>query len=103
VYLLGSMTHNNNNNNNNNARNIIISNFLFAFFFLLLMMFYFGFCLPGIYLGKVCFLSAFCLSFLLKRYSLFIPVCDTTLSSRLNTSISRLILNSLSEIQGYSE
>ena len=46
-------------------------------------MFYFGFCLPGIYLGKVCFISAFCVPFLLKRYSLFIPVCDRTLSSRL--------------------
>jgi hypothetical protein len=78
VNLLGNMTH-----YKNNARIIIISDFLFAFFFVLLMMFYFGFCLPGIYLGKVRFLSAFCVLFVLKRRSLFIPVCDTTLSSHI--------------------
>jgi hypothetical protein len=42
------------------------------------MIFCFGCGLPGIYLDKVYFLSAFCVLFLLKRYSLFIPVCDMT-------------------------
>jgi hypothetical protein len=47
------------------------------------MMFCFGFCLPGIYLGKVHFLSAFCVVFLLERYSLFFRLCDTTFSSQI--------------------
>ena len=47
------------------------------------MMFYFGYCLPGIYLAKVRFPSAFCVLFLLERYSLFIPLCDMTLSSQM--------------------
>ena len=46
-------------------------------------MFYFVSCLPGIYLGKVCFLSEFFVLLHVKRYSLFIPICDTTFSSQI--------------------
>jgi len=67
----------------NSTRRIIMSDFLFAFFFVLFITFYFGSCLPGIYLCKVCFLSAFCVLFLLKRHSFHIPICDRTLSSQI--------------------
>ena len=75
---LGSMTQ-----YKNNVRNIIISDFLFASFFVLFITFYFGSCLPGIYLGKVYFLSVFCVLFLLRRHSFLIAICDSTLSSQI--------------------